>query len=54
MIHILNFRKFEKKNFKINVISKPTEKYMSFSIQQPKEKYIKSRFQVAFIDSVHF
>ena len=41
-------------NFKINVIPKTTEKYMSFTIQQSKEKGKKPGLLLVFIDSVHF
>ena len=41
-------------NFKINVIPKTTEKYMSFTIQQSKEKGNKPGLLLVFIDSVHF
>ena len=41
-------------NFKINVILRTREKYMSFSIEQPKEVIIDCRLSLVFIDSIHF
>lgn len=38
MIHILSFKILKKYNFEINVLPKTVEKYISFTIQQPKEK----------------
>ena len=49
----LTLQEIGKYNFKINVIPK-TEKYMSFTIQQPKEKGNKPGLPLLFIDSVHF
>ena len=34
----LIFQDIEKYNFEINVLPKTVEKYISFTIQQPKEK----------------
>ena len=44
----------EKIIFKINVIPKTIENYISFTIQQSKEKRNKPGFPLVFIDSVHF
>ena len=41
-------------NFKINAIPKTIEKYMSFTIQQPKEKGNKPGLSLVFIDSLRF
>ena len=41
-------------NFKINVIPKTTEKQMSFTIQQSKEKGNKPGLLLVFIDNIHF
>ena len=49
----LIFQKFGKDNLKIN-IPKTIEKYMSFTIKQPKEKDNKSGLPVVFVDSAHF
>ena len=35
------FHKIEKYSFKVNVLPKTIEKYMIFTIQQPKQKDIK-------------
>ena len=48
----LIFQKVGKYNFKI--ISKIIEKYMSFTIQQPKKKNIKQGLSLLFIDGAHF
>ena len=40
--------------FKINVIPKTIEKYISFTTQQSKEKSEKPRLPLAFIGNVHF
>ena len=50
----LIFQKIVKFDFKINVTLKTIEKYMNFTIQQPKKKGIKLRLPLAFIDSVYF
>ena len=50
----LIFQEIEKYNSKINVVSKTINKYMSFTIQQPKTKGIKPGLPLIFIDSVHF
>ena len=51
MINII-YHKIGKYNFKI--ISKIIEKYMTFTIQQPKRKDIKPGIWLVFIDIVHF
>ena len=38
----------------MNVIPKTVEKYLSFTIEQPKKKRIKPGLPLVFIDSVHF
>ena len=48
------FQEVGKYNFKINVIPKKTEKYISFTIQQLKEKGIKPRPSLVFIDRTRF
>ena len=48
------FQKIEKYNFKINYVLKAIEKYMSFTIQQPKRKGIQPGLPLVFIYSVHF
>ena len=50
----LIFQEIGKYNFKINVIPKTIEKYMSFTIQQPKEKGNKPVLQLVFTVSIHF
>ena len=50
----LIFQEIGKYNFKINVIPKTTEKYMSFTIQQPKEKGNKPGLRLVFAVSIHF
>ena len=50
----LVYKELERYNFKINVISKIMEKYMSFSIKQIKGVIIDCRLALVFIDSVHF
>ena len=50
----LIFEEIGKYNFIINVIPKIIEKYLSFTIQQPKKKGIKPGLPLVFIDSIHF
>ena len=58
-LHLI-FKDVVKYNFKVKVIPKAIEKYkfynlnMSFTIQQSKEKAIKPRLLLVFIDSVRF
>ena len=47
-------QEIEKYNFKINVIPKTIEKYMSFTIHQPKRKVSKPGLSLVYIDRVHF
>ena len=48
------FQEIRKKNFKINVIPKAIEKYVNFTIHQPKQKELKPGLPLVFIDSKHF
>ena len=50
----LIFQEIGKYNFKIDVISKTIEIYISFSIKQPKKKDIKPGLPLSFIESIHF
>ena len=49
----LIFENIGKYNFKINVIPKTTEKYMTFTIQQSKRS-TKPGIPSVFLDSIHF
>ena len=49
MIHLI-FRKFESYNFKINVIPKGVEKYISLGIKQTKEVIIDCGIPIAGTD----
>ena len=48
----LILKEMGKNNFKINFMPKAIEKYMSFTIKQSEEKYIKAGFSLLFTDSV--
>ena len=50
----LSFQEIGKYNFKISVAPKTIEKYMSFIIQQPKEKGIKQGLPLVFLNKGHF
>ena len=52
MIHVLSFRKLE--NIILKFIRKTIEKYMSFTIKQPKKKDIKPGFPLVFKENAHF
>ena len=50
----LIFQEIGKYDFKINVISKTMEKYMNFTIKQPKKKGIIAALALPYADSIHF
>ena len=50
----LVFQEIRKYNFEINVMPRTVEKYMSFTIQQPKWEGTKPGLPLVFIDSDHF
>ena len=48
------FQEAGKNNFKINVMPKTIEKYLSFIIKQTKKNAINPGLPIVFIDSIHF
>ena len=48
------FQEIGKYSFKINIMPKPTGKYTSFTIQQPKEKSNEASLPLVMIDSDNF
>ena len=50
----LIFQEIGKYNFKTNIVRKKMEKYMSFTIKQPKKKDVQPGLLLVFIDRVLF